>query len=123
MLKKKERIYIISIALVFLHLLINLFVPNPISNLAIETIHLFYFSFLLFLQFYMQKKSNEETVKVWTAYLTTIIVKFFIFLLFIYSLKEYFNITRSQALFNIFLWFFIYLFLEVKMIVDSLKKI
>ena len=116
------KVSIIGVVLFFLHVLLNYILSITIEFKLICVLQLFYSASLLFSCLYVVKKNREDKEKLWVAYLTVVSVKFFLTLGFIYFIKSFFGIEKTEALVHIFLWFFIYLFFEVKIIMKEVKK-
>ncbi len=119
---KKIEIYIFGITMLLMHLLINQITSAPIALQAIISIQLFFFSSLIIVKSYMTRKMKKDSARLWTYYLASFFLKFFIFLFFIYQFKNYFEITKQQALLHIFLWYFVYLFYEMRMLVKEIGE-
>jgi len=118
---KKADISIFGALMLLSHLIINQITPYPISIYTLIGIQAFFFGFLIFVMTYMSQKKKKDAARLWVDYLFIVTLKFFIFLIFIFFLKKYLGITKSQALPHIFLWFFLYLFYEVKTLINKIN--
>ena len=118
---KKLEIYIFGCVTLLTHLAINLTSITPIELPALLSIQFFFFTFLLFVKGYMVKKKEKDASRLWVDYIFIVTIKFFIFLVFIYFLKNYFEIKKQEALIHIFLWLFIYLFYEIRFSIHKLQ--
>ncbi len=116
MLKHNYKIFIVGLALTVTHLLINQITPYPIQLSALFSVQLFFLSFLLFVKTFMAKQNKKDSSKVWANYILIMGLRFVLVLLFVYLMKNYFDVKTQQALLHIFLWFFIYFFYEIKIL-------
>ncbi len=65
--------------MLFLHLLINQITSVPISLIALLSVQIFFFSFLIFVKEYMTRKIKKDASRLWVDYLFIVTLKFFIF--------------------------------------------
>lgn len=118
-----SKLSLISLILFLIHAAMNLLIPEPINFLAVVLLHLF-FSLSIFLTvFYMKRGKQKDANQIWVSYVFTILMKFGFFLNFIFAIKYYFEVSKAQALLHIFVWFFIYFYIEVKMILEVVKTV
>ena len=117
------KLTIVSLVLLTAHLILNLLINDSISFVAVLSLQLFYSITLFFAVSYIKRGLLKDSERVWVIYLGIVSIKFFVFLGFIFGMKWYFEINKVQALIHVFLWFFIYLFIEVKFILNELQII
>lgn len=117
------KLTIVSLVLLTVHLVLNLLINDSISFVAVLSLQLFYSITLFFAVSYIKRGLLKDSERVWVIYLGIVSIKFFVFLGFIFGMKWYFEINKVQALIHVFLWFFIYLFIEVKFILNELQII
>lgn len=116
-----SKLTVVSLTLLIVHLGLNFLIENSISFIVVFGFHSFYWLTLFLSVLYIKKGLLKDTERVWVDYLSVVSIKFFLFLGFIFGMKWCFEINKIQALVHVFLWFFIYLFVEVKLILDELK--
>jgi len=117
------KLSVICFFFLIVHLSLNILVPKPVSFFVVIDLQLYY-SLTLFLSvLYIVKGIKKDPNRLWVNYMVIITVKFFLFLGFVFGLQWYFKISKMQALINVFVWFFIYLFIEVKLIINEIKLI
>lgn len=117
------KLTIVSLVQLIAHLILNLLINDSISFVAVFSLQLFYSITLFFAIFYIKRGLLKDSERVWVIYLGIVSIKFFVFLGFIFGMKWCFEINKIQALIHVFLWFFIYLFIEVKLILNELQVI
>jgi hypothetical protein len=112
-----------SLILFVVHLVLNLLVAEPISFFLVVILHFFYYITLVFSVSFMKTGDPKDSSRIWINFLVTVFVKFAVFLGFILGIKTYFEISKTQALLHVFIWFFIYFFIEMKMILETIKTV
>ena len=118
-----SKLTFVSLTLLITHLVLNFLIEKSITYPAILGFHLFYSLTLFFSILYIKKGILKDSERIWVNYLSIVSIKFFLFLGFVFGMKWCFEISKTQALVHVFLWFFIYLFVEVKLILEELKTI
>lgn len=111
----------IGVLICLVHILINYLLAIKVSLSFIVCLHLFYLVFLVLTNWIIAKKSVKNYDRVWVVYIGIASIKFFTFLGYIYWLKTAFEISKTQALLHVFLWFFVYTLIEIKALMKILK--
>lgn len=115
------KLVLLSFVFFIAHCLLNLLVANPVDVKFVISLHSFFALFLLGMYFIMQKAAKKKYDRLWVFYMGSVSIKFFSFLVVLYLLKKVFVIDKSQALLHVFLWFFMYLIVEVLFMIKLLK--
>lgn len=118
-----NKLSVICFVLLTVHLMLNFLVVEPISFLSLLGFQMFYALSLFLSVLYMKKGIKKDSSRIWINYMSIVSIKFFVFLGFVFGMKSYFEISKIQALTHVFSWFFIYLFIEVKLILSEIKTI
>lgn len=115
------KLVLLSVIFFIAHFLLNLFLVSPIELNFIISLHSFFVLFLLGLHFIMQKAAKKKYDRLWVYYIGSVSLKFFSFLGVLFLLKQVFEVNKSQVLVHAFLWFFLYLIVEVFYMITLLK--
>lgn len=117
------KLSLVYLVLLTTHVILNFLIIESINISALLGFQLFYGVTLFLSVFYMKTGMKKDSSKLWINYMSIVSIKFFLFLGFIFGMKWYFEISKIQALIHVFIWFFIYLFIEVKLILREIKSI
>ncbi len=116
-----RKITLFALVLLGLHLLLNYWFFT-IDFRAVLAVQFTLFALLLFSVFYVKRKKEKEPDRVWVAYTFIVSLKFLVILTGVYFLNKWIPIPKKLAIPFVFIWFFAYLYFEVRLLLGLLKE-
>ncbi len=116
-----KKITLFALILLGLHLLLN-FLFFYIDYRAVLAVQVTLFALLLFSVLYVKHKKEKEPDRIWVAYTFIVSMKFLVILVGVYFLNKWFPIPKKLAIPSVFIWFFAYLYYEVRLLLNLLKE-